>query len=146
MKRALRCDKLTIAALGAVLRLYGDPERLAQRVPALRLLSRPAADIEAQALRLQPALAQWAGERGRVDVVPVQSQIGSGSLPVDLLPSFALRIAPAGKRGGQALEALATALRSLPLPVIGRVADGALLLDLRCLDDEAGLLAALQPA
>jgi L-seryl-tRNA(Ser) seleniumtransferase len=147
MKRALRCDKLTIAALGAVLRLYGDPDRLAQRVPALRLLSRPAADIGAQAQRLLPAVAQWAGERGRVDVVPVQSQIGSGSLPVDLLPSFALRITPAGKRGGgQALDALALALRMLRLPVIGRIADGALLLDLRCLDDEAGLLAALQAA
>jgi L-seryl-tRNA(Ser) seleniumtransferase len=145
MKRALRCDKLTIAALGAVLRLYGDPDRLAERVPALRLLSRPAADIEAQAQRLLPALAQWTGERGQVGIVPVQSQIGSGSLPVDLLPSHALRITPAGKRGsGKALEALALALRSLPLPVIGRIADGALLLDLRCLDDEAGLLAALQ--
>jgi L-seryl-tRNA(Ser) seleniumtransferase len=145
MKRALRCDKLTIAALGAVLRLYGDPDRLAQRVPALRLLSRPAADIAAQAHRLLPALAQWAGERGRVDVVPVQSQIGSGSLPVDLLPSFALRIAPAGRRGGgRSLDALAAALRGLPLPVIGRIADGALLLDLRCLDDESGLLAALR--
>jgi L-seryl-tRNA(Ser) seleniumtransferase len=145
MKRALRCDKLTIAALGAVLRLYGDPDRLAQRVPALRLLSRPTADIAAQAQRLLPALAQWTGERGRVDVVPVQSQIGSGSLPVDLLPSFALRIAPAGRRGGgRSLDALAAALRGLPLPVIGRIADGALLLDLRCLDDEAGLLAALR--
>ena len=147
MKRALRCDKLTIAALGAVLRLYGDPDRLAQRVPALRLLSRPAADIEAQAQRLLPALALWAGVRARVDVAPVQSQIGSGSLPVDLLPSFALRITPAGKRGGgQAAEALAAALRALALPVIGRIADGALLLDLRCLDDEAGLLAALRQA
>jgi L-seryl-tRNA(Ser) seleniumtransferase len=68
-------------------------------------------------------------------------------LPVDLLPSFALRITPAGKRGGgQALDALALALRLLRLPVIGRIADGALLLDLRCLDDEAGLLAALQAA
>ena len=146
MKRALRCDKLTIAALGAVLRLYADPERLAQRVPALRLLSRPAADIEAQALRLLPALSQWVGVRGAVDVAAVQSQIGSGSLPVDLLPSFALRITPPGKRSGQALEALATSLRALPLPVIGRMADGALLLDLRCLDDEAGLLHALRPA
>jgi L-seryl-tRNA(Ser) seleniumtransferase len=147
MKRALRCDKLTIAALGAVLRLYGDPERLAQRVPALRLLSRPAAEIEAQARRLLPALALWTGERGQVDLAPVQSQIGSGSLPVDLLPSYALRIRPAaGRGGGQALDALAAALRGLPLPVIGRIADGALLLDLRCLDDEAGLLAALQAA
>jgi len=146
MKRALRCGKLTIAALEAVLRLYGDPDRLAQRVPALRLLSRPAADIEAQARRLLPALAQWAGERAQVDVTPAQSQIGSGSLPVDLLPSFALRFRPAGGKrgGGQALERLAAELRNLPLPVIGRIADGALLLDLRCLDDEAGLLAALR--
>jgi L-seryl-tRNA(Ser) seleniumtransferase len=145
MKRALRCDKLTIAALGAVLRLYGDPDRLAQRVPALRLLSRPTADIAAQAQRLLPALAQWTGERGRVDVVPVQSQIGSGSLPVDLLPSFALRLALQGRRSGQALQQMAAALRALPLPVVGRIADKALLLDLRCLEDEAGFLAALRP-
>jgi L-seryl-tRNA(Ser) seleniumtransferase len=144
MKRALRCDKLTIAALGAVLRLYGDPDRLAQRVPALRLLSRPAHEIEAQAQRLLPALAQWAGEGVRVDIAPVQSQIGSGSLPVDLLPSFALRLTLPGKRGGQALQRMAAALRALPLPVIGRIADNALLLDLRCLDDEAGFLAALR--
>jgi L-seryl-tRNA(Ser) seleniumtransferase len=142
MKRALRCDKLTIAALGAVLRLYGDPDRLAQKVPALRLLARPAPEIEAQALRLLPALAQWAGQRALVDVVPVLSQIGSGSLPVDLLPSFALRLRP---RAGQGAQQMAAALRSLPLPVIGRIADKALLLDLRCLDDEAGLLAALAP-
>jgi len=144
MKRALRCDKLTIAALGAVLRLYGDPDRLAQRVPALRLLSRPAADIQAQAQRLLPALAQWAGEGVRVDIAPVQSQVGSGSLPVDLLPSFALRLRLQGKGGGQALLRMAAALRALPLPVIGRIADKALLLDLRCLDDEAGFLAALR--
>jgi L-seryl-tRNA(Ser) seleniumtransferase len=135
MKRALRCDKLTIAALGAVLRLYGDPDRLAQKVPALRLLARPAPEIEAQALRLLPALAQWAGQRALVDVVPVLSQI-------DLLPSFALRLRP---RAGQGAQQMAAALRSLPLPVIGRIADKALLLDLRCLDDEAGLLAALAP-
>jgi L-seryl-tRNA(Ser) seleniumtransferase len=142
MKRALRCDKLTIAALAAVLRLYADPDRLAQKVPALRLLSRPAAEIEAQALRLLPALALWAGPRAAVDVVPVLSQIGSGSLPVDLLPSFALRLQP---RSGQSAQQMAAALRSLSLPVIGRIADKALLLDLRCLDDEAGLLAALAP-
>ena len=143
MKRALRCDKLTIAALGAVLRLYADPDRLAQRVPALRLLARPAAEIEAQAQRMLPALSQWAGQRAAVDVVPVMSQIGSGSLPVDLLPSFALRLRPGV---GQGAQQLAAALRGLPLPVIGRIADKALLLDLRCLDDEAGLLAALAPS
>lgn len=137
MKRALRCDKLTLAALEAVLRLYADPDRLAQRVPTLRLLSRPADQIRASAERLQPVLAAWLGAAGTVDVVPVQSQIGSGSLPVDLLPSFALRLRPARSRAaGRAARDLASALRRRPQPIIGRVANGAVLLDLRCLEDE----------
>ena len=135
MKRAMRCDKLTLAALGAVLALYADPERLPEHLPALRWLTRPAAEIAATAERLAPAVAGWLGSAAGVEVVAVQSQIGSGSLPVDLLPSFALRLAPiTAKRGsGRALDALAAALRGLPIPVIGRIANGGLLLDLRCL-------------
>ena len=148
LKRALRCDKLTLAALDAVLRLYGDANRLVQNLPTLRLLARPAAEIEALAQRLQPLVAAWwaAGAGlapGVVEVVPAFSQIGSGALPVDRLPSHALRFTPAGtKRGsGRALEALAACLRALAVPVIGRIADGALLLDLRCLEDEPGFAA-----
>ena len=150
MKRAMRCDKLTIAALGVVLRLYGDPDRLLQHIPTLRLLARQQCTIEALAHRLQPVVAEWFGQRATVSVVPVQSQIGSGSLPVDLLPSFAIRIMPPGpKRAlGKALDHLAGLLRALPIPIIGRIAGGALLLDLRCLEDEAGFhaLFALPPA
>lgn len=151
LKRALRCGKLTLAALEAVLRLYGDPDRLAAQLPTLRLLARPADQIEALAQRLAPTLAAWLGADGAVDVVPVHSQIGSGALPVDRLPSHALRLRPpGGQRGaGRWLEALAQRLRALPVPVIGRVADGALLLDLRCLDtpqDEAGFAAQLLAA
>ena len=136
MKRAMRCDKLTLAALGAVLALYADPDRLPEYLPALRLLVRPAADIEALARRLAPAVARWLGPAANVEIVAVQSQIGSGSLPVDLLPSHALRITPAAaKRGsGRALDALAARFRSLATPAIGRIANGALLLDLRCLE------------
>ena len=142
MKRAMRCDKLTLAALGAVLALYADPDRLPEYLPALRLLVRPAADIEALARRLGPTVARWLGPAANVEIVAAQSQIGSGSLPVDLLPSHALRIAPAAaKRGsGRALDALAATFRSLATPVIGRIGNGALLLDLRCLesgDEEA---------
>ncbi len=139
MKRAMRCDKLTIAALEAVLRLYADPDRLAQRVPAIRLLVRPPGDIAASAQRLQPVVAKWLAGHAEVDVVPVQSQIGSGSLPVDLLPSFALQVRPCGgkRASGRALDRIASIFRALAVPVIGRIADGAFLLDLRCLEEEA---------
>ena len=142
-KRALRCDKLTLAALEAVLRLYTDPDRLVSQLPTLRLLARPAATIEALAHRQAATVAAWLGADAQVDIAAVFSQIGSGALPVDQLPSHALRLRPTGpKRGsGRALAQLAARLRALPVPVIGRIADGALLLDLRCLEDEAGFAA-----
>ena len=90
-----------------------------------------------------PRLAARLGDGWSVGVVHCRSQIGSGALPVDRLPSAGLRCAPAGAKRGRSsrLHALAAALRALPVPVIGRLHDGALTLDLRCLDDEAGFLA-----
>ncbi|MFN4090897.1 MAG: aminotransferase class V-fold PLP-dependent enzyme, partial [Alphaproteobacteria bacterium] len=146
LKRAMRLDKVTIAALEAVLALYEDPDRLAQRLPALRLLTRPAADIRAAAERLRPTVAAAVGDAAAVTVVDCRSQIGSGSLPVDRLDSAALRLAPSPGRGlGRRLERLAAAFRGLPVPAIGRIADDALLFDLRCLEDEAGFLAQMEP-
>jgi L-seryl-tRNA(Ser) seleniumtransferase len=145
LKRALRMDKIRLAALEAVLRLYADPDRLAERLPTLRLLTRPAEQIEAQGRRLLPTVSAVFGDRARVALEECRSQIGSGALPVDLLPSWALTLRPpAGTRGeGRLLNALAAELRGLPVPVIGRVQDGALWLDLRCLEDESGLLEVL---
>jgi L-seryl-tRNA(Ser) seleniumtransferase len=137
MKRALRMSKLPLAALEATLGLYLRPERLAQDLPALRLLTRPEAAIRAQAERLQPVVAAAAAPRFGVEVVALQGQIGSGSLPVERLPSAGLALVPRQKKGaGRALDELAAALRALPLPVIGRIAEDRLLLDLRCLEDE----------
>ncbi|EPU7451358.1 L-seryl-tRNA(Sec) selenium transferase, partial [Cronobacter sakazakii] len=139
LKRALRADKMTLAALDATLRLYLHPEKLAQRLPTLRLLTRQASDINEQAQRLRPALETRYGDEFQIDVMPCLSQIGSGSLPVDRLPGAALTFTPRDGRGSR-LEALAARWRRLPVPVIGRLGDGRLWLDLRCLEDEAGLM------
>lgn len=138
MKRALRMSKLPLAALEATLLLYLQPERLAHDLPTLRLLTRPLETIRALADALLPAVAKAVAPRFDVEVVALQGQIGSGSLPVERLPSAGLALKPSGtlKKGiGTALESLATALRGLPQPVIGRIADDRLLLDLRCLED-----------
>jgi L-seryl-tRNA(Ser) seleniumtransferase len=139
LKRALRVDKMTVAALEAVLRLYASPERLAERLPTLRLLTRPLAEIRALAERLAPVLSQVLAGHATVAITDCASQIGSGSLPVDRLPSACLVIRLVASRGrgeGAALKRLAEAFRALPVPVLGRVQEGALRLDLRCLEDE----------
>jgi L-seryl-tRNA(Ser) seleniumtransferase len=144
LKRALRLDKLRLAALEATLRLYRDPDRLAQRLPTLRLLTRPTAQIRAMAEALVAPMAAWAGPNWRVEVVACRSQIGSGALPVETLESAGLALHPVGGGSGRALAALAARLRALSPPVIGALKDDALRLDLRCLEDPALLLAALE--
>lgn len=139
LKRALRADKMTLAALDATLRLYQQPDRLVEQLPSLRLLTRPASEIAACAQRLLAPLIACYGTDFTLDIESCWSQIGSGSLPVDRLPSWALTFTPKDGRGST-LEALTARWRTLTKPVIGRVADGRLWLDLRCLEDEAALL------
>ncbi len=158
LKRALRVSKLTLAALEATLALYRNPEALPAQLPTLRWLTRPSAEIMALTARLAPTLAASLGAAFEVRQEIMQSQIGSGSLPEGLLPSAGLMICcrsesddKAGAKKGEAksrgsgrrLSALAAAFRALPIPVIGRVAEGALVFDLRTLDDEPGFLAQL---
>jgi L-seryl-tRNA(Ser) seleniumtransferase len=142
LRRALRPDKMTLATLEAVLSLHRDPDRLAERLPSLRDLTRDEASIRAQAERVLPTLQRAFGDAYETKTAPMASQIGSGALPVDRLPShgFAVRA-----RRGASLTRLEAALRALPRPVLGRIADRTLWLDLRCLDarDEDAFVAQL---
>jgi L-seryl-tRNA(Ser) seleniumtransferase len=133
LKRALRLSKMTLAALEATLRIYRADHRLEERLPVLALLTRSMSDIRAAAERVLPPLQRFAGEGFAARIEPCASQIGSGALPVDRLPSFALHVSSRGRRGGRALEQLAGRLRALPVPVLGRIHDDALWLDCRTL-------------
>jgi L-seryl-tRNA(Ser) seleniumtransferase len=145
MKRAMRADKMTLAALDATLALYENPDALPRTLPALRLLTRPVGDIAAQAERLKESLEQALGGDFVVETIDTKSQIGSGALPVESLESagLAIRAAKSGRGSDARLRRLTDRLRTLPRPVIGAVHDGVLRLDLRCLDDEAGFVGQL---
>ncbi len=140
LKRALRMDKMGLAALEAVLALYREPELLAHRLPTLRTLSRTQDDIDAQAQRLLQPMRDGLASEHSLERAAMHSQIGSGAQPQAQLASAGLRVTST-RRGG--LDRLAKRLRQLPQPVLGRIADDALWLDLRCLEpaDEAAFLA-----
>jgi L-seryl-tRNA(Ser) seleniumtransferase len=141
MKRALRIDKIRLAALEATLRLYRDPDRLAERLPTLRQLARKKSEIKEAAKRLLPALASAAGTKFDVSIVDCASQIGSGALPEEAIPSAGIAIRPKQTKGaGHALSALSSLFRALPVPVIGRIEDQSLIFDLRCLENEDAFL------
>jgi len=126
-----------------VLALYRAPDRLAERLASLRLLTRSDAAIEAQAQRLLPALQSALGDAYEARVAAMAGQVGSGALPVDRLPSSGFAIGR--RKGSGSLDRLEAALRGLPRPVIGRIAEKTLWLDLRCLEevDEAAFVAQL---
>ena len=135
IKRALRLDKVTLAALEATLQLYRNPEALTSQLPTLRLLTRSEADIQLQAERLCDPLTSALDKNFTVEVARVSSQIGSGSFPVEVLPSAGLSIT--SKNGEDAeLRALDRRMHELPKPIIGRISNGALILDLRCLEPD----------
>ena len=142
LRRTLRVDKMTVAALSAVLAIYSDPDRLVTRLPVLRYLIRPFDEIRAAAERLQVPLAAVLDGVATVRTLECQSQIGSGALPTRTIRSAGVAIEPNARRGaGRSVHAIAAAFRRLPVPVIGRIQDDTFVLDVRCLDDESAFLA-----
>ena len=146
MKRALRLDKIRLAALEAILKLYRDPDRLAETLPTLRYFARPKAEMAEAASRLRQPVAAAVGEAYRVDVADctepdrLRRAAARDAARAPASPSRP-RIARAGAGGSTPWCRRSAAL---PVPVLGHIKDGALILDLRCLDDEAGFLAQLR--
>lgn len=137
LKRVLRVGKVTLAALESVLRMYRNPATLPQRVKVLQLLTRPAASMQAQADSLIPSLREVFASCGlQVTAQAVKSQIGSGSLPVERLPSVALAIAALDRANEKKVVRLERLLRGSDTAVIGRISEKTLLLDLRCLTED----------
>jgi L-seryl-tRNA(Ser) seleniumtransferase len=134
LKRVLRVGKITLAGLEAVLRLYRNPDTLPQRLAVLQLLTRAEGEMQAQAERLRPQLQVALTACGlSLKTQSVKSQIGSGSLPVERLPSVALAIEAQSKVHEKNVVRLERLLRASATAVIGRISEKTLLLDLRCL-------------
>jgi L-seryl-tRNA(Ser) seleniumtransferase len=144
MTRALRPDKMTLAALEATLRLYLEEPRALAEIPTLRMLTRPVAELDRLARSLARRVRRRFGDRLKVEVVESEGRAGGGALPQASLASraLALTVAPLAP---QDLEAR---LRKADTPVIGRVEHGVVLLDVRTLlpGDEAAIMAALEEA
>jgi L-seryl-tRNA(Ser) seleniumtransferase len=129
LMRAVRLDKVTLAALDATLRLYRDPARAAERVPVLRMLSQTAAMLDERAGQLRALLAGIPGARAHIQ--PSKAETGGGTLPGETIPSRAVALALAATSP----DALARALRLGRPAIVGRIADGTFLLDVFAVSD-----------
>ncbi len=144
LARALRLDKMTLAALESTLRLYLDPQKALREVPTLRMLASTAEEVQRRALELLPQLQAAAGEWAACEVVAATATVGGGAMPLAELPGFAIAVTP----NRISLQQLTERLRRSVPPVIGRVQDDRLLLDPRTLlpGEEALLATALREA
>ncbi len=140
LKRALRCDKLTLAALEATLRSYVQSPDLRTEIPTLRAFSRPLDALEEDGRRVLPLLRARLGPDYEVELVDSTCQIGSGALPTEEIPSKGIAV-----RGrDMSAEQVARVFRSAEPPVIGRIKSDRFILDLRSAGDPESLVPNLQ--
>jgi L-seryl-tRNA(Ser) seleniumtransferase len=139
LARALRIDKLSLAALEATLRLYRDPHDALRSIPVLGMLVAGEAELEARAAAMTKAIAAVDPGAPRARVIRASARVGGGALPLLELEGPVCAVDP----GGLGADALARRLRAADPPVIGRARDGWLLLDPRTLTDDEARLAAV---
>ncbi|MGD8294662.1 MAG: L-seryl-tRNA(Sec) selenium transferase [Desulfobacterales bacterium] len=130
--RALRIDKMTLAALESTIRLYRDEAKAVQTIPTLRMLTMNIAEIEHRALELLNNLMGLNDSRIGIDIVDLSSKAGGGALPFLELPSKCLRI----KIDGLSANVLESKMRNNSPPIIGRIEDDAFIIDPRTLRNE----------
>jgi L-seryl-tRNA(Ser) seleniumtransferase len=141
LKRALRCDKLTLAALSATLRVYLRSGSLAADIPTLRFLTRTVAEMMKVAQPARDVLSEHLGAEFQCEIIESTSQIGSGALPTEELPTIAIRVT----HPKISANSVADIFRRARPPIIGRVTDDGFQLDLRTIDDPAVFAAAFPP-
>lgn len=132
LNRALRIDKFTLAGLEAVLRLYRDPKTVCERIPTLQMISAPLALVMQRAEQLVALLQERIGKFCAVLAVDTLAQVGGGAMPEQHLASRGVELRPSFMR----VSRLEKELRSLPVPIIGRIEADRLLLDMRTVRDE----------
>lgn len=144
LNRALRIDKMTLAALEATLQLYMDPELARKKVPTIAMMTAPPDELKKKADRLARRLRRELGESAAISLAPGASRVGGGSFPERDLETTLVRVQPAG---GLSLEALRDRLLAGDPPLVGRIEDEAFCLDPRTLaEDELSLAAGLVAA
>ncbi|WP_305369750.1 L-seryl-tRNA(Sec) selenium transferase [Photobacterium leiognathi] len=143
LKRALRCDKMTLAALEATLNLYRHPERLPCDLPTLSMLTRSLDALTDLGKHLVPYCQQLVGQHFTVSMMPSMGQIGSGALPTEQLESVALCFSVNNNQTSHTLNDLADLLASGEIPIIGRIHHNRLWLCLRGISHEQDFIAQL---
>ncbi|MBI4621159.1 MAG: L-seryl-tRNA(Sec) selenium transferase [Desulfobacterales bacterium] len=131
LNRALRIDKLTLAALESTLRIYMEEERAVEEIPTLRMLTMPLQEIEKRAKSLYRRLRKDSSGNFHIEIKDDNSKVGGGALPLQDLPTKVISIKPLHL----SLEGLEEGLRNYNPPIIARIDDGRLLLDVRTLQE-----------
>jgi L-seryl-tRNA(Ser) seleniumtransferase len=141
LQRALRCGKLTLAALEATLRRYVQSPNIVQEIPTLKAFTRSIDDIRSMGEQILPKLGLALGDGFRIKLEESTAQIGSGALPTEELPTMVIAV----EHAKLSADAVAKKFRGASPPILGRVNDNRFLLDLRTIFDADDMIPKFQP-